>query len=162
MELSHIQTTEAICSPKIIQNIETLKTTKRQSDVESRLSMKNLSSMPTSTCQTNSKKILPSLKEGQQTTVFESQVQTERRGDQKLLVKLKNDLELLTEMFTEEKEKTTFLENQVKIYEFKLSSHQTQNEGFLKKIEYLEDQLSKVTDELTTTKSFYEELVQNL
>ena len=79
-----------------------------------------------------------------------------------MIVKLRNDFDLLNEVLAEEKEKNGFLENQIKILEFKLNSTQSENDNLLKKIEYLEDQLSKTTDELSTTKQFYEELVSNL
>lgn len=40
-------------------------------------------------------------------------MQTERRGESKLIVKLKNDIELLNELLQEEKDKNCFLGKQI-------------------------------------------------
>jgi hypothetical protein len=44
---------------------------------------------------------------------IESQIQTERRGDAKLVIKLKNDIQLLNELVTEEKEKNEELDKKL-------------------------------------------------
>eukprot|EP00347_Sterkiella_histriomuscorum_P022744 403337321 len=169
--------TETVSSPKIIiQNLESQKTSKRNSDMLNTMSQMSQSNQESSIykdlsvkvstiqrgCHILSKRNLPNLKDCNSQGSMESTIQTERRCDAKLVIKLKNDIELLNELLQEEKERNAQLDHQLQETQRNHHAQQDENQTLIEKIEQLEFQLQEMSAELTNTKEYYEEMIQSL
>ncbi|CDW86059.1 UNKNOWN [Stylonychia lemnae] len=87
---------------------------------------------------------------------------TERRGESKQIFKLQNELQLLNELYYEEKQKNEELVARLKVQEFQIEDLQIEKQDIIGRLQLVENELDAQKEISMDMKEQYEEMINEL